>query len=51
MDMDIQLGQLYSGYLLKLTARATFYFNHHGGMFLVTPGVDTTSHANVTSCD
>jgi hypothetical protein len=51
MDMDIQIGQAYTGYLLKLTARTTFYFNHHDSMVLVTPGVDTVSHANVTSCN
>lgn len=40
----------YSGYLLKLTAREQFYFKHHGG-FLVTPGIDTETHANVvTDC-
>ncbi len=50
MDMDIQLNQPYTGYLLKLTARSTFYFNHHGSMFLVTPGVYTVSHAKVTAC-
>ena len=50
-DMGLQVGQTYSGYLLKLTARATFYFRHHGDhLILVTPGVDTTSHANLTAC-
>ena len=43
-------GVLYDGYLLKLTAQDRFFFKHHGG-FLVTPGVDTVTHANViTDC-
>ncbi|UCC50770.1 MAG: hypothetical protein JSV68_16895 [Anaerolineaceae bacterium] len=43
-------GAVYSGYLLKLTAQDRFFFNHHGG-FLVTPGIDTETHANVvTDC-
>ncbi len=51
MDMDLLVGQTYSGYLLKLTARATFYFRHHADhLILVIPGVDTTSHANVMAC-
>ncbi len=45
----LQVGDTYDGYLLKLTARDTFYFQHHGG-FLVTPGIDTETHANVISC-
>ncbi|MCA9896642.1 MAG: hypothetical protein H6654_04880 [Ardenticatenaceae bacterium] len=48
---DLQIGEVYDGYLLKLTARATFFFEHHGG-FLVTPGIDTETHANVvTNCE
>jgi hypothetical protein len=44
------VGQTYDGYLLKLTALETFFFEHHGG-FLVTPGVDDETHANiVTDC-
>jgi hypothetical protein len=39
-------GELYDGWLLKLTAVRTFFFQHHGG-FLVTPGMDTETHANV----
>lgn len=43
-------GQSYPGYLLKLRAVDTFFFMHHGG-FLLTPGVDALSHANiVTDC-
>lgn len=49
-DMGLQMGQSYTGYLLKLTARTTFYFRHHDMQFLVTPGIDTTTHANVTAC-
>lgn len=45
------IGETYPGYLLKLTARETFFFHHHGG-FLVTPGIDTETHQNVvTDCD
>jgi hypothetical protein len=43
-------GQWYDGYLLKLTARETFFFKHHGG-FDVDPGIDYLTHANiVTPC-
>lgn len=43
-------GAAYDGYLLKLTAIDRFFFEHHGG-FLVTPGIDTETHANVvTDC-
>jgi hypothetical protein len=51
-DMGLSIGQTYSGYLLKLTARRTFYFRHHPGDMpvLVTPGIDTSTHANVTTC-
>lgn len=42
----LQPGNQYDGYLLKLTARDTFFFRHHGG-FLVTPGIDNDTHANV----
>ena len=42
----LQEGQTYDGYLLKLTARDTFFFEHHGG-FLVTPGIDQATHANI----
>ncbi len=48
-DMDLQVNQSYSGYLLKLTAVAKFYFRHHDMLFLVTPGVDTESHANLVT--
>ena len=40
------VGEEYDGYLLKLTARDTFFFEHHGG-FLVTPGIDEATHANI----
>ena len=44
-------GDTYDGYILKLTATKTFFFKHHGG-FLVTPGIDYETHANVvTECD
>lgn len=39
-------GVAYDGYLLKLTAVDTFVFNHHSE-FLVTPGIDFETHANV----
>ncbi len=54
-DLDHTAGEefdnkLYDGYLLKLTAVDQFFFQHHGG-FLVTPGIDTETHANiVTDC-
>ena len=47
----LEIGATYSGYLLKLTAQDRFYFRHHGGT-LVTPGIDTVTHANVmVGCD
>ena len=42
----LQEGQIYDGYLLKLTAVDTFYFEHHGG-YLVRPGIDEVTHANI----
>lgn len=42
----LMIGEEYDGLLLKLTARETFYFLHHGG-FLVTPGLDTLTHSNI----
>ncbi len=42
----LEVGATYEGYLLKLTARETFYFEHHG-RFLVRPGIDYETHANV----
>lgn len=42
----LTVGETYDGYLLKLTARETFFFEHHGG-FLVTPGIDYATHANI----
>jgi hypothetical protein len=42
----LTVGQEYDGYLLKLTARGTFFLEHHGG-FLVTPGIDEATHANI----
>lgn len=48
---DLVPGNTYDGFLLKLTARETFYFPHHGD-FVVTPGIDTVTHANiVTECN
>ena len=44
------VGQSYDGYLLKLTAVDRFFFKHHGG-FLVTPGIDTETHANIVVVD
>jgi hypothetical protein len=44
----LQEGMEYDGYLLKLTARDTFFFEHHDG-FLVTPGIDEATHANIVS--
>jgi hypothetical protein len=44
----LQEGQMYDGYLLKLTAVDTFFFEHHGG-FLVTPGIDKVTHANIVT--
>jgi hypothetical protein len=40
------VGDTYDGQLLKLTAVETFVFNHHGE-FLVKPGIDFETHANV----
>ena len=46
----LNVGESYDGYLLKLNAIDTFFFDHHGG-FLVTPGVDLATHTNiVTDC-
>lgn len=39
-------GQTYDGYLLKLTAVDTFVFSH-GSEYLVEPGIDFETHANV----
>jgi hypothetical protein len=44
----LTVGDTYDGYLLKLTARDTFFFEHHGG-FLVTPGIDEATHANIVT--
>lgn len=47
----LTVGQTYDGFLLRLTALETFFFDHHGG-FLVVPDVDYESHANVvTDCN
>ena len=52
MEMGLQMGKEYAGYLMKLTARETFYLMHHGMPRLVTPGIDDSSHANiVTDCE
>lgn len=42
----LDVGTTYDGYLLRLTATDTFVFDHHGE-FLVTPGIDFDTHANV----
>jgi hypothetical protein len=42
------VGQQYAGYLLQLRAVDTFFFAEHGGS-LVTPGIDTYSHYNITT--
>ncbi len=49
MDMGLTQGATYSGYVLKLVALGKFYFRHMAGSMpvLVTPGVDTVSHANI----
>jgi hypothetical protein len=47
-ESSLSIGQTYNGYLMKLTARDTFFF----GGFIVTPGIDFNSHNNiVTNCD
>lgn len=40
------VDRLYEGHVLKLTAVETFVFDHHGD-FLVEPGIDFETHANV----
>ena len=51
MGMELDLGQSYSGYVMKLVALDTFYFRHHEALILVKAGVDQTSHLNiVTDC-
>ena len=42
----LESGETYDGYLLKLTAVDRFFFKHHGG-FLVEPGIDYETHANI----
>jgi hypothetical protein len=47
----LTVGNIYDGYLLKLTAVEHFFFKHHGGL-LVRQGIDTQTHANVrVGCD
>ena len=43
---ELIVGEIYDGYLLKLTAREKFFFEHHG-TFLVEPGIDYETHFNV----
>ena len=43
---DLYVGETLDGYLLKLTAIDSFYFNHTGGFF-ITPGIDYDSHYNI----
>jgi hypothetical protein len=50
MGMDLVTGQVYSGYLMRLVAQSAFYFRHHDTLILVTPGIDTVSHANIQTC-
>lgn len=50
-ESGLIIGQTYDGYLIKLTARDTFFFEDFED-FIVTPGVDSYSHNNiVTNCD
>jgi len=50
MGDGLTVGQIYDGFLLKLTAIDRFFFMMGGGV-LVTPGIDDYSHYNiVTSC-
>lgn len=42
---ELSEGDVHNGYLLKLTAIDTFYFEHGG--FPITPGVDDVSHYNI----
>ena len=46
----LTVGEVYDGYLLKLNAIDTFFFDHHGG-FLVKPGIDQITHANIETED
>lgn len=48
-EADLAVGETYEGFLLKLTARTTFYFRHeeNGNPVLVTPGIDYASHQNI----
>ncbi len=44
-------GEIYDGYILKLTARDGFAFSHNGSFF-VTPGIDFYTHDNIViSCE
>lgn len=40
-------GNAYDGFLMKLTATDSFFFNAFGGI-VVTPGIDTYNHLNIT---
>jgi hypothetical protein len=51
MGMDLVAGQVVTGYLMRMVAQTTFYFRHHDTLTLVTPGVDTVSHANIQACN
>jgi hypothetical protein len=42
----LTIGTTYDGYLLRLTAIDSFFFDHHGG-FAITPGIETESHHNL----
>jgi hypothetical protein len=57
MGDGLTVGQIYEGFLLKLTAIDTFFFSmgmggDMSGGILVTPGIDDYSHYNiVTDCN
>lgn len=42
----LMVGDPDEGVLLRLTANETFFVDHHGG-FLIEPGIDAASHANI----
>jgi hypothetical protein len=46
----LEIDAAYDGFLMKLTAIDSFFFDAFGGFF-VTPGIDTDSHLNIqTDC-
>ena len=42
----LEVGEDYDGYLLRLNAIDSFFFDHHGG-FAITQGIERASHANL----